>query len=255
MAVVEARELEQRRGTRKILHGVSFSVGTGVTGLLGPNGAGKTTLLETLTTLLPPSSGSLVVLGADAGERRTRQEIRRRTGFLPQNFGYPSNFRVIDFVEYAAWSKGVPRGRISELAHEAIRDVDLAEVEKRPLRALSGGMLRRAGIASAIVHRPPLLILDEPTVGLDPQQRTQFRELVLSLSARTSVLLSTHLTEDISVVCESVLVLNEGRIAFDGSVRRLSELGHGEAAQAAAHGDRVTQTALERGYDKVVTSV
>ncbi|MEF9906187.1 ATP-binding cassette domain-containing protein [Streptomyces sp. P9-A2] len=254
MAVVEACGLEQRRGARQVLHGVNFTVGAGVTGLLGPNGAGKTTLLETLSTLLPPSAGTLSVLGADAAERRARENIRRGIGFLPQGFGYPPNFRVIDFVEYAAWSKGLPHRKISEAAREAMNAVDLSQFGHRPLKALSGGMLRRAGIASAIVHSPSFLILDEPTVGLDPQQRTQFRELVIRISDRTSVLLSTHLTEDISVACDRVLVLNKGTIAFDGSVEELSARGRAPTGDGDGSGVRSTQTELERGYDRVVTA-
>lgn len=254
MAVVEVRGLEQRRGARRILHGISFTVGVGVTGLLGPNGAGKTTLLETLSTVLPPSAGMLSVLGADAAERRSRDAIRRGIGFLPQNFGYPPNFRVIDFVEYAAWSKGMAHHEISAAATEAVEAVDLSDCARQPLKSLSGGMLRRAGIASAVVHNPSFLILDEPTVGLDPQQRTQFRELIIRMAGRTSVLLSTHLTEDVSVSCDRVLVLNKGTIAFDGSVEELSARGKGPVEDSGGSGARSTQSELERGYDKVVTA-
>ncbi|MEV7423886.1 ATP-binding cassette domain-containing protein [Streptomyces sp. NPDC091212] len=244
--VVEAHALEQRRGKRKILHGLSFGIGEGTTGLLGPNGAGKTTLLETLCTLLRPTTGSLTVLGLSAARRYDRAQLRASIGFLPQNFGYQPSFSVRDHVEYAAWSKGLGAREVREAARAAIASVGLEKETGRPLKALSGGMLRRAGIAASLVHRPRLLILDEPTVGLDPGQRTGFRELLRTVGESCAVVLSTHLTEDIAAVCDRVIVLDEGRIAHEGTTASLARLT----------GERVigpgTAPELERGYNTVV---
>jgi ABC-2 type transport system ATP-binding protein len=242
-APVTAEHLGQRYGRRWVFTDLSFAVERGIIGLLGPNGAGKTTLWNTVATLRAPAAGSLYVLGADVTRPRERREIRRRTGFLPQSFGYLASFTAREFVEYAAWLKGLGSAALPAAATRALEAVDLGDRAGSRLRELSGGMLRRVGIASAIVHEPELLILDEPTVGLDPEQRVHFRALLRELGDRVTVLVSTHLVEDVATVCGEVLVLGGGVIAFQGSPGALAR----RAAPGAA-GD----TALERGYSAVL---
>ena len=172
---IELSDLTRRFGRTYAVAGVSMEAGPGVFGLLGPNGAGKTSLLRMMATVLPPTSGRLELLGRDPGSHGPRREIRRRLGYLPQNLGYYPGFTVAEFVEYFALLKDMPPGRVPRAVAAAIEQVGLGDKAKAKLRTLSGGMLRRAGIAQAIVNDPDLLLLDEPTAGLDPEQRVAFR--------------------------------------------------------------------------------
>jgi ABC-2 type transport system ATP-binding protein len=244
--VIEAADLCQGYGRTTVLAGLDLSIGRGVTVLLGPNGAGKTTLLETVSTLRLPRSGSLRILGFDATRNPDIREIRRRSGFLPQRFGWFRSFTAREFVEYAAWLKLVPRDQVRAATERVLDQVGLLDLADRPMRAMSGGMLQRLGIAHAIVHQPELLILDEPTVGLDPEQRVEFRALIRRLAERAAVLISTHLVDDVRHVGGRVLVLSEGALAFTGDV---------DALEAEATADAVGDTTLERGYSSVLRTV
>ena len=204
---VEISDVTRRFGRAQAVAGVTLETGPGVFGLLGPNGAGKTTLLRMMATVIPPSSGRMRLLGRDPGGYGPRQEIRRRLGYLPQNLGYYPGFTVTEFVEYFALLKEVPPGRARQAAATAIERVDLGGRAGAKLRTLSGGMLRRAGIAQAIVNDPELLLLDEPTAGLDPEQRVTFRVLLRDLGARATVIVSTHLVEDVGAACGEVALL------------------------------------------------
>ena len=166
---VQVRGLTQRFGKTVALAGVDLQVGPGVFGLLGPNGAGKTTLLRTLATIIPPAGGSLRLLGCDPCEATQRRELRRRLGYLPQALGYYPNFTVFEFVECFALLKEMPQARVRPAVVRAIKRVELEGRARSKLKSLSGGMLRRVGIAQAIVNEPELLLLDEPTAGLDPE--------------------------------------------------------------------------------------
>ena len=150
---------------------MTLRAGPGVFGLLGPNGAGKTSLLRMMATVMPPTSGTLRLLDRDPGDYGPRREIRRRLGYLPQNLGYYPGFTVVEFVEYFALLKEMPPARVPAAVATAVERVGLGDKARAKLRTLSGGMLRRAGIAQAIVNEPELLLLDEPTAGLDPEQR------------------------------------------------------------------------------------
>src|SRR6185437_16223135 len=188
----------------------------GVFGLLGPNGAGKTSLLRMTATVLPPSSGRLRLLGRDPGSYGPRREIRRRLGYLPQSLGYFPGFTVAEFVEYFALLKDMPPRQVPGAVATAIERVELAGKARAKLRTLSGGMLRRVGIAQAIVNEPELLLLDEPTAGLDPEQRVAFRLLLRELGARATVVVSTHLVEDVGAACAQVALMDRGKIVFHG---------------------------------------
>jgi ABC-2 type transport system ATP-binding protein len=240
---VEITGLTRRFGSVAAVAGVDLRAGPGVFGLLGPNGAGKTSLLRMMATAMRPSSGSLRLLGRDPGGYGPRREIRRRLGYLPQSPGYYPGFTVAEYVEYFALLKEVPPGRIRAAVTTAIEAVELGDQKKARLRTLSGGMLRRAGIAQAIVNEPELLLLDEPTAGLDPQQRVAFRALLRNLGQRATVVVSTHLVEDVTAACAQVAVMDRGRIVFRGTPDGLAASGGGQHA-----GD----TPIERGYSAVL---
>lgn len=245
MAVnVELRELTQRFGRVPVLAGLDLEIGPGVFGLLGPNGAGKTTLLRTLATISEPASGSICLLGRDPSDHRQLREIRRRLGYLPQHLGYYPNFTVFEFVEYFALLKEMPTRDVRRAVARAIERVDLADRARSKLKTLSGGMLRRAGVAQAIVNEPELLLLDEPTAGLDPEQRVGFRALLREIGDRATVIVSTHLVEDVGAACTEVALMEGGRIVFHGTPDALIALG-----EASGIGD----SPLERGYSAVLS--
>jgi ABC-2 type transport system ATP-binding protein len=243
---VEITDLTRRFGRTQAVAGVDLEAGPGVFGLLGPNGAGKTTLLRMLATVIPPSSGRLRLLGRDPGGYSGRRQIRRRLGYLPQNLGYYPGFTVAEFVEYFALLKEMPPGRVPGAVAAAVERVDLGDKARAKLRTLSGGMLRRAGIAQAIVNEPDLLLLDEPTAGLDPEQRVAFRALLRDLGERATVVVSTHLVEDVGAACAQVALMDAGRIVFHGTPDELSARAEGTDAAGDAP--------LERGYSAVLAA-
>ncbi|WP_367041218.1 ATP-binding cassette domain-containing protein [Streptomyces sp. Je 1-332] len=229
---------------RRIIEDLDLSIQPGVTGLLGPNGAGKTTLFRTLATIAPPQSGELELFGEPITTERTARQVRRRIGYLPQDFGFYPAFSITDFVRYSAWLREVPSRKAESATREALAAVDLTDRARDRMKTLSGGMLRRAGIAAAIVGSPSLLLLDEPTVGLDPAQRLDFRQLIRSLAhAGAAIVLSTHLVEDVGAACDTVLVLSEGQVVHSGTPQQLAD-----RATPTVPGD----SPLERGYMTVL---
>ena len=241
---VELTELVRRFGRTQAVAGVSLRAGPGVFGLLGPNGAGKTSLLRMMATVLAPSSGRIELLGRNPGEHAPRREIRRRLGYLPQNLGYYPGFTVTEFVEYFALLKDMPPGQVPRAVATAVERVGLGDRRRAKLRTLSGGMLRRVGIAQAIVNDPELLLLDEPTAGLDPEQRMAFRTLLREMGERATVMVSTHLVEDVGAACTEVALMDQGSIVFHGTPGELTALGEGSGAAGDAP--------LERGYSAVL---
>jgi ABC-2 type transport system ATP-binding protein len=243
---VEITGLTRRFGRTTAVAGVDLQAGPGVFGLLGPNGAGKTSLLRVMATVVPPTSGRLRLLGGDPGSYGPRREIRRRLGYLPQNLGYYPGFTVAEFVEYFALLKEMPAARVQAAVAAAVERVELGGKARARLRTLSGGMLRRVGIAQAIVNEPQLLLLDEPTAGLDPEQRVALRSLLRDLGRRATVVVSTHLVEDVGAACAQVALMDQGKIVF-----------HGTPADLMARGERhgVGDGPLERGYSAVLTGV
>jgi ABC-2 type transport system ATP-binding protein len=243
---VEIEDVTRRFGRTQAVAGVTLRTGSGVFGLLGPNGAGKTTLLRMMATVIPPSSGHLRLLGRDPARYAPRREIRQRLGYLPQNLGYYPGFTVAEFVEYFALLKEMAPERVPRAVADAIERVDLGDRARTKLRTLSGGMLRRAGIAQAIVNEPELLLLDEPTAGLDPEQRVAFRALLRDLGERATVVVSTHLVEDVGAACSEVALMDAGRIAFQGTPEELTAQGEGSGAAGDAP--------LERGYSAALAA-
>src|SRR5258707_8871814 len=227
---VEVSDVTRRFGRTQAVAGVTLETGPGVFGLLGPNGAGKTTLLRMMATVIPPNSGRVRLLGRDPGGYGPRREIRRRLGYLPQNLGYYPGFTVAEFVEYFALLKEMPPGRVPRAVATAIERVDLGGRARAKLRTMSGGMLRRAGIAQAIVNEPELLLLDEPTAGLDPEQRVAFRALLRDLGERATLIVSTHLGEDVGAACSQAPLMDAGKIVFQGTPDELTPRGEGTRA-------------------------
>ncbi|MFH9040117.1 ABC transporter ATP-binding protein [Streptomyces sp. NPDC017966] len=222
------------------LDSVDLDFGPGVHGLLGPNGAGKTSLIRVLATVAEPSDGRVEILGHDTRDHRHRGEVRRHLGYLPQDFGYYPGFTVREFVAYVAWLKEMPADRIPAAVERAVARVGLADRIDAKVRGLSGGMIRRVGIAQAVVNDPRVLLLDEPTAGLDPEQRVEFRELLRELGASSTVLVSTHLVEDVAAACTEVTLVDAGRVAYRGTPPALAALGESEGGP----GDHP----IERGY-------
>jgi len=242
---VEITDLTRRFGRTVAVAGVNLQTGPGVFGLLGPNGAGKTSLLRMMATVLPPTSGSLRLLDRDPVGYGPRKEIRRRLGYLPQALGYYPGFTVAEFVEYFALLKDMRPAQVPGAVAIAIERVSLGNKARAKLRTLSGGMLRRVGIAQAIVNEPELLLLDEPTAGLDPEQRVAFRGLLRDLGQRATVVVSTHLVEDVGAACAQVALMDHGRLVFRGSPADLT-------ARGERHG--VGDAPLERGYSAVLAA-
>jgi len=240
---IETAGLIRRFGRTEAVAGVDLQAGPGVFGLLGPNGAGKTTLLRMMATVIPPSSGTLRLLSRDPGAFGPRREIRRRLGYLPQSLGYYPSFTVLEFIEYFALLKELPPARVPGAVAAAVEQVGLGDKARARLRTLSGGMLRRVGIAQAIVNEPELLLLDEPTAGLDPEQRVSFRAMLRDLGQRASVVVSTHLVEDVGAACTEVALMHQGKIVFRGTPDELTARG-----VAGGAGD----APLERGYTAVL---
>jgi ABC-2 type transport system ATP-binding protein len=218
----------KRFGFTRALDGVTLEAGAGITGLLGPNGAGKTTLLRVAATVLALDAGSIEILGLDPRSHRARLEIRRRLGYMPQEPGFHRNFTTFEFIDYVAILKEMTK-RSSRHAEvdRVIELTGLTKVSHRKIKALSGGMRRRVALAQALLGEPPLLILDEPTAGLDPEQRLRFREVISRLGEERVILLSTHQTEDVAALCPRVVVMNHGTVLFSGTPLELAAIVRG----------------------------
>lgn len=215
-------------GTRALDH-ASFELREGITGLLGPNGAGKTTLLRILGTLLAPDEGRVELLGRNPARPAERLEVRRRLGYMPQEPGFHRNFTVFEFVDYVGILKEILDRRARH--REVRRVVDLVGLTDRSsskIKSLSGGMRRRVALAQALLGEPELLILDEPTAGLDPEQRLRFRDLISRIGEDRTVVVSTHQTEEVAALCSNVVVLDQGHKLFDGTPRELTTVAAGQ---------------------------
>ncbi len=222
MTSVVLTGLGKRYGRAPALTGVDLQLSSGVTGLLGPNGAGKTTLLRILATALGSDEGQVRVFGQNPADAAGRLAIRRRLGYLPQESGFPRGFTAFGFVDYMAILKewGDRAARHAEV-RRVVGLADLTDVATKRVHALSGGQRRRVLLAQALIGRPELLVLDEPTTGLDPQQRARLRDILSTAGETATLVISTHQTEDVAALCERVIVLDQGRVHFDGSVEGL----------------------------------
>ena len=222
MTSIALTGVSRRFGGTTALQDIDLDLGPGVTGLLGPNGAGKTTLLRILATVLAPSAGEVRLLGKDPTDPNGRTAVHRRLGYLPQENGFPRGFTPFAFVDYVAalkeWSERDARHRE---VRRVLELVGLTDRSATKLRRLSGGQRHRVGLAQALIGDPDLLVLDEPTSGLDPEQRASLRGVLSAAGRRSTVLLATHQTEDVAALCEQVVVLDGGRVRWQGRVTDL----------------------------------
>lgn len=196
---------------------LSFSLTKGVTGLLGANGAGKTTLIRMLCGILVPTSGEITYNGISVSDERYRNVL----GYLPQEFGYYPEFTGKDFLMYFAALKGFTKKAAEVRANELLELVGLSQVQKKKIKTYSGGMKQRLGIAQALINRPEVLILDEPTAGLDPKERVRFRNLIDEIGKESIVLLSTHIVSDIEHIADHIIMMKNGQIIWQGSHKEI----------------------------------
>jgi ABC-2 type transport system ATP-binding protein len=226
---VRLDHVEKRFGSLRAVDDVTLDLSPGIIGLLGPNGAGKTTLMRMVATVLAPDRGRIEILERSTATAGDREVIRRDLGYLPQEPGFHRGFRAFEFVDYIAILKGMVD---RESRHDEVRRVlglmSLDEVMHKRIRSLSGGMRRRLAIAQSLLADPRLLVLDEPTAGLDPEQRLRFREVLTHRTAERTVLLSTHQTDDVAALCQRVVVLDRGNVRFDGTVSDLASVADGQ---------------------------
>lgn len=211
--------------------------------VLGPNGAGKSTLFRMLSTLDKPMSGTFSV-GEFRSERGVdREAYRRQLGVLPQQLRIFGGYSCAEFLRYVCWLRCVPASAIDSSVEEALAIVQLEGRADQPVKRLSGGMRQRLGLAQALVSRPALVLLDEPTVGLDPRQRVEFRHYLTRLSESCTLVLATHLVDDVAAIADEVLVLSEGRLRYAGALNEMCPRGDGE---------RITGADVERAYLRLV---
>ena len=223
---IEIKELNKFYGKKKqALSNVNLTIEQGMFGLLGRNGAGKTTLMKTLATLLKKQSGSISVCGIPI---ENAKEIRKIVGYLPQDFSMYPTMTVIEAMDYLGILSGIGTKERKERIDLLLKKVNLTEHKNKKVKALSGGMKRRLGIAQALLNDPKVLIVDEPTAGLDPEERIRFRNLLCDVSEERIVILSTHIVGDIEATCENLAILNEGSILYCGTVSDLLDTANGK---------------------------
>jgi len=222
------------------LRGVYLEIGSGMFGLVGPNGAGKTTLMRILAGLLRPTSGKVSVLGNDVTTGRGKLAVKSVLGYLPQELGLYPDLTALEFLEFVALLKGMTdRAERDKQINENLELVGLTSDARRKMRTFSGGMKRRVGIAQALLGSPQLLIVDEPTAGLDPEERVHLRNLLAEMAGRCTVILSTHIVEDISQSCSNLAIINMGQVLFRGSPRDIIENVRGKVWQVTTDGKRL----------------
>jgi ABC-2 type transport system ATP-binding protein len=210
------------RGNVHALNDVNLAMPSGMFGLLGPNGAGKTTLMRILAGIVRPTNGTIQIGGCDGNTERGRWAVKRMLGYLPQDLGIYPDLSAYEFLDYVGILKGLDNRRARQKrVEELLRIVSLVDVANRKLKTYSGGMKRRVGIAQALLNDPKLLIVDEPTAGLDPEERIRFRNLLSYLGGNRTVLLSTHIVEDIAQTCQNLAILRDGHVIFQGTTADL----------------------------------
>ena len=198
---------------------ISLTLHQGVYGLLGANGAGKTTLMRMLCGILRPTSGTVMFENMDV----STEDYRKELGYLPQDFGYYPNFTGRDFLMYMAVLKGMTKSRAQKRCAKLLDEVGLKEMGDKKIKTYSGGMKQRLGIAQALLSHPRILILDEPTAGLDPKERVRFRDMIAALGKESIVILSTHIVSDIEHIADRILLMKDGQIIFNGTQEEIGE--------------------------------
>ena len=224
--MIDVQNLTKLYGPNKAIDGLNFSVNKGeVVGFLGPNGAGKSTTMKIITGFMAPTSGVARVAGFDVFENPI--EVKKRVGYLPETPPLYQDMYVADYLRYVAELKGVPKERLNSAVDQALEKTNITEVRKRLIQNLSKGFRQRVGIAQALVSDPEVLILDEPTVGLDPKQVAEIRDLLKELRGQHTIILSTHILPEVQAVCERIIIINKGVIVAQDSLANLSNLQSG----------------------------
>lgn len=220
---IKIEHLNKNYGKRNALKDISLHIPVGMYGLLGENGAGKTTLMRILATMLEASTGAVQINGIDI---KNKKEIRKMIGYLPQEFSIYPNMMVYSALDYLGILSELPKHIRKQRINELLRQVNLEQEKNKKFKNLSGGMKRRFGIAQALLNNPQILIIDEPTAGLDPEERIRFYNLLSELAMDRIILLSTHIASDIEATCSNVAVLSSGTVIFEGQVKNLLQLGY-----------------------------
>lgn len=222
---LDIRNLNQAYGKKQVLKNINLTIGPGMFGLLGRNGAGKTTLMKTIVTLLPVKEGEIILDGTSLSQPK---EIRGMIGYLPQDFSMYGNMTVFQAMDYLAVLSELTVSQRKERIPRLLEQVNLLEHKNLKVKAMSGGMKRRLGIAQALLNDPKLLVVDEPTAGLDPEERLRFRNLLAELSDEKIVLLSTHIAGDIEASAENIAIMDKGELLFSGAIEELLTIAEGQ---------------------------
>jgi len=226
-------------GNVQALRGIDLEIGNGMFGLVGPNGAGKTTLMRILAGLVRPTRGNVLVLGNDVTTLKGKLAIKSNLGYLPQEFGLYPDLTTIEFMDYIAILKGITDRKIRHAqVLECLELVHLHDSMDRRLKTFSGGMKQRVGIGQALLGQPSLLIVDEPTAGLDPEERVYLRNLLADLAGSRTVILSTHIVEDVNQSCNDLAVIHKGKVIFRGMPKELTEKARGNVWNIKTDGKR-----------------
>jgi ABC-2 type transport system ATP-binding protein len=245
--MIEVRNLTKRYGELTAIRGISFTVAKGeVLGFLGPNGAGKTTTMRIVTGYMPATEGTVAVDGFDVFENSF--EVRKRIGYLPENPPLYGDMTVESFLRFVARIKGVAKAAVGDATEKALDTCGLTHVRGRLTGNLSKGYRQRVGLAQALIHDPPVLVLDEPTIGLDPRQIIEIRSLIRHLAGDRTVILSTHILPEVAQICEKVVILSEGRVVLEDRLENLTQgatleevflraISRDEASEAAEAGE------------------
>lgn len=239
---IEIKNLNKFYGKKQALYNVNLTIEQGMFGLLGRNGAGKTTLMKILATLLQKKSGQVTVCGIPV---ENAKEIRRIIGYLPQEFSMYPTMNVYEAMDYLAILSGLGKQERKERIEMLLAQVNLAESRHKKIKALSGGMKRRLGIAQALLGNPKVLIVDEPTAGLDPEERIRFRNLLSEIGEERIVILSTHIVGDIEATCENIAILDEGKVLYSGTVAHLLTAADGKVFTRSADRDELSRLKKE----------
>jgi ABC-2 type transport system ATP-binding protein len=220
--MIEVRELTKRYGDLVAVDRVSFTARKGeVVGFLGPNGAGKTTTMRIITGFLPATQGTVKVEDFDIFD--DSHEVRKRIGYLPENPPLYGDMTVTSYLQFVGRIKGIPRAALDGAVDRALQRCGLTDVTRRVLGHLSKGYRQRVGLAQAIIHEPSVLVLDEPTIGLDPRQIVDIRALVRELAGERTVILSTHILQEVVQICQKVVIINEGRVVVEDQIGNLTQ--------------------------------
>ena len=244
--MIEVENLGKTYVDEPVVRDLSFFVPEGqVLGFLGPNGAGKTTVMRMLTAFLPPTTGRVVVAGVDLDQDPVG--LRRNVGYLPENVPLYPEMRVHEYLRFRADVEEVPRGEVHARIEDVVEQCHIGDVRRQVIGTLSKGFRQRVGLAGALIHQPPVLILDEPTVGLDPNQIIKVRELITKLGRDHTVLLSTHILPEVEQVCERVFIIDRGRVVADGTPEALRTklVGNPSLAVELKGANGMARTALE----------